>query len=75
MEGARFCDLRRWNLNYDPKYLNKTAIDFDLDANGKPCNFRERVVITRAASKKHNWLPIQVKYTKIYKGFYQNPGW
>src|SRR3546814_12906110 len=25
-EGARFCDLRRWNRNGDPRYLNKTAI-------------------------------------------------
>jgi len=75
MEGARFCDLRRWNLNYDPKYLDKTALDYDLDADGNPCNFSERVVITRTAAKKHNWLPIQVKYTKIYQGFAQNPGW
>lgn len=75
MEGARFCDLRRWNLNYDPKYLDKTAIDFNLDGAGNPVNFSERVVITRTAAKKHNWLPITVKYTKMYAGFPQNPGW
>lgn len=74
-EGARFCDLRRWNRNGDPRYLNKTAIDFDRGPDGKPVNIKERVIITRVAEKKHNWLPIQVRYTKQYPGFYQNPGW
>jgi hypothetical protein len=74
-EGNRFCDLRRWNRNGDPRYLNKTAIDFDRGQNGKPINIRERVVVKRVAEKKHNWLPIQVKFTKIYPGFPQNPGW
>lgn len=74
-EGARFCDLRRWNRNGDARYLEKTAIDFDRGANGKPINVKERVVIKRVAEKKHNWLPIQVKYTKQYEGFPQNPGW
>ena len=71
----RFQDLRRWNLNGDPKYLSKTAIDFDRDVNGKPINLVERVVITRVADKKHNWLPIGVAATMLYPGFYQNPGW
>lgn len=74
-EGQRFDDLRRWNRNYDPRYLEKTAIDFDRDSNGKPINLVERVVIKRDVSKKHNWLPIQTKYTTMYAGFPQNPGW
>lgn len=74
--GARFCDLRRWNRNGDARYLDKTALDFDRDPDtGKPINIAERVVITRVVEKKHNWLPIQVKYTKQYEGFPQNPGW
>lgn len=74
-EGARFCDLRRWNRNGDPRYIDKTAIDFDRGADGKPINIVERVVVSRAVEKKHNWLPIQVKYTTLYEGFPQNPGW
>ncbi|WP_080904681.1 RagB/SusD family nutrient uptake outer membrane protein [Parabacteroides sp. Marseille-P3160] len=74
-EGARFCDLRRWNRNGDERYLDKTALDFDRGENGKPINIRERVVIRRTVGKKHNWLPIQVKYTTQYEGFPQNPGW
>jgi hypothetical protein len=74
-EGQRFCDLRRWNRNGDPRYLDKTAIDFARGSNGKPINLVERVVVRRVAEKKHNWLPIQVKFTKLYEGFPQNPGW
>lgn len=74
-EGARFCDLRRWNRNGDPRYLDKTAIDFDRGTNGKPINLTERVIVRRVAEKKHNWLPIQVRFTKQYEGFPQNPGW
>lgn len=74
-EGARFCDLRRWNRNADPRYLEKTAIDFDRGTNGKPINIKERLIVKRIAEKKHNWLPIQVKFTKQYEGFPQNPGW
>jgi len=74
-EGARFCDLRRWNRNWDPRYLDKTAIDFDRGTNGKPINIKERLIVKRIAEKKHNWLPIQVKFTKQYEGFPQNPGW
>jgi hypothetical protein len=75
-EGARFQDLRRWNLNFDAKYKDKTALDFDRDpVTKKPINIRERVVITRVADKKHNWLPFQVSFTKLYEGFPQNPGW
>lgn len=74
-EGSRFCDLRRWNRNGDARYLDKTAIDFDRGSNGKPINIVERLVVKRIAEKKHNWLPIQVKFTKQYNGFPQNPGW
>ena len=76
MEAKRFDDLRRWNRIADPRYLEKTAIDFSRGADGKPVNISERVVITRVASSpKMNWLPIQVKYTTQYAGFKQNPGW
>lgn len=74
-EAHRFCDLRRWNLNGDTKYLQKTAIDFDRGVNGKPVNLKERVVINRIVEKKHNWLPFQVDFTTIYPDFPQNPGW
>jgi len=74
-EGSRFCDLRRWNRNGDPRYLEKTAIDFDRGTNGKPINIKERLIVKRIAEKKHNWLPIQVKFTTQYEGFPQNPGW
>lgn len=75
MEGARFCDLRRWNRNGDPRYLDKTAIDFDRGTDGNPINLRERVIVRRTVEKKHNWLPIQVAFTTQYEGFPQNPGW
>ncbi|GAA4444802.1 RagB/SusD family nutrient uptake outer membrane protein [Ravibacter arvi] len=74
-EGARFCDLRRWNLNGDPRFLDKTAIDFDRGPNGKPINITERLIVRRSVEKKHNWLPIQVGDTRIFKGFPQNFGW
>jgi hypothetical protein len=74
-EGERFCDLRRWNRNGDARYLDKTAIDFDRGSNGKPINIVERLIVRRIAEKKHNWVPIQVKFTKQYEGFPQNPGW
>lgn len=71
----RFHDLRRWNLAGQTKYKEKTAIDFDRGPNGEPINIRERVVVTRVFDKKHNWLPFQVNFTKLYKDFPQNPGW
>ncbi len=74
-EGDRFQDLRRWNRNGDPRYLDKTAIDFDRGPDGKPINIVERVVVRRVVDKKHNWLPIQTSFTKQYEGFPQNPGW
>lgn len=75
LEGQRFCDLRRWNRNTDPRYLDKTAIDFDRGNDGKPVNLTERVIVHRIVAKKHNWLPIQVQFTKQFAGFPQNPGW
>lgn len=74
-EYSRWYDLRRWNLNADPKYLNKTAIDFDRGPGGKPLNLRERIVTTRNIGKKHNWLPIPISQTMMFKDFPQNPGW
>ncbi len=75
-EGLRWFDLRRWNLNGDPKYIYKTAIDFDRDpVTKKPINIQERVVVTRVVEKKHNWVPFEVSYTKLYKEWPQNPGW
>jgi hypothetical protein len=74
-EGHRWDDLRRWNLASDMKYRLKTALDFDRGPNGKPINIQERVVVTKVFEKKHNWLPFQVSYTKLYKEFPQNPGW
>lgn len=74
-EAHRFHDLRRWNLNGEMKYREKTAIDFDRGPNGKPTNLQERIVITRVVEKKHNWLPFQVKFTTLYPEFPQNPGW
>jgi hypothetical protein len=74
-EGARFCDLRRWNLNGDPRFLDKTAIDFDRGPDGRPINLRERLVVRRTVEKKHNWLPIQVRFTRMFAEFPQNPGW
>jgi hypothetical protein len=73
--GARFLDLRRWNRNGDPRYLDKTAIDFDRGPDGKPINLKEVVLVKRVAERKHNWLPIQVKFINLYKEFPQNPGW
>lgn len=74
-ESQRWFDLRRWNLAGDPKYLDKTALDYDRGPGGIPINMKERVVKTRVFDKRNNWLPIQVSYTKLYPGFQQNPGW
>lgn len=71
----RFCDLRRWNLNWDPQFKNKTGINFSRDIDGNPINVEEVILVTRVAEKKHNWLPIQPDFTRLYPEFYQNPGW
>jgi hypothetical protein len=76
MEAHRFDDLRRWNRIADPRYLDKTRFDFKRGADGRPVYLQDVVQIRRTASQpKMNWLPIQVKYTKMYAGFPQNPGW
>jgi starch-binding outer membrane protein, SusD/RagB family len=74
-EGHRFHDLRRWNISGNPEFLQKTAIDFDRDTDGKPINMQERVIITRVFDKKHNWLPIYRQFVNLYEEFNQNPGW
>ena len=74
-EGLRWHDLRRWNVADQMKYREKTVIDFDRGANGKPINLRERVVVTRVFEKKHNWLPLPNNQVNLYPAFGQNPGW
>jgi hypothetical protein len=74
-EAHRFCDLRRWNLNGEMEYREKTAIDFDRGIDGKPINLQERIIITRIVEKKHNWLPLPLSNTNLYPEFPQNPGW
>ncbi len=75
LEGQRFCDIRRWNRN--GLYIDKTCADFDQASatDTRPVNLRGRTLISRVAGKKHNWLPIQVSFVKMYPGFPQNPGW
>jgi hypothetical protein len=74
-EGLRWHDLRRWNVADQMKYREKTVIDFDRGANGKPINLRERVVVTRVFEKKHNWLPLPNNQVNLYPAFGQNEGW
>lgn len=75
-EGHRFHDLRRWNINNEIKYREKTAIDFDRDpVTKKPINIKEKIIITRVVEKKHNWLPLQTTDVYIYPEYGQNPGW
>jgi hypothetical protein len=74
-EGLRWHDLRRWMIADQKKYMEKTVIDFDRGADGKPINLRERVVVTRVFEKKHNWLPLPNNQVNLYPAFGQNPGW
>lgn len=74
-EGLRWHDLRRWKLAGEKKYREKTAIEFDRGADGKPLNLRERILITRVFDAKHNWLPLPVNQVNMYPTFGQNPGW
>jgi hypothetical protein len=74
-EGLRWFDLRRWNIAGQEKYRQKTGVNFDIDANGKPVNIRETILTTRVFEKKHNWIPFPTKDVKLYGGFYQNHGW
>lgn len=74
-EGLRWHDLRRWNVADQMKYREKTVIDFDRGAGGKPLNLRERIVVTRVFEKKHNWLPLPNSQVNLYPAFGQNSGW
>ncbi len=74
-EGLRWHDLRRWNVADQLKYREKTVVDFDRGGNGKPINFRERVVVTRVYEKKHQWLPLPNNQVNLYPAFGQNEGW
>lgn len=74
-EGLRWHDLRRWNVADQMKYREKTVVDFDRGPNGKPLNYRERVVVTRTFEKKHNWLPLPNNQVNLYPAFGQNEGW
>ncbi len=74
-EGFRWDDLRRWLRNGDPRYLKKTALNFDRGTNGKPINMSEEILRTRVVDKKHNWLPLPTNTVTLYPELYQNPGW
>jgi len=71
----RFNDLRRWMIAGDKKYREKTAIDFDRGADGKPINIKERIILTRPFEEKHYWLPLKKNDVFLYPSFGQNPGW
>jgi len=71
----RFNDLRRWMIAGDKKYREKTAIDFDRDADGKPINIKERIILTRPFEEKHYWFPLKINDVSLYPSFKQNPGW
>jgi hypothetical protein len=73
--NIRFCDLRRWMIHKEMKYREKTALDFDRGADGKPINMVERIVVTRVVEDKHYWLPLPQDQVTIYPEFGQNPGW
>jgi hypothetical protein len=74
-EEIRYNDLRRWLLAEQLKYREKTAIDFDRDASGKPINISERVLVTRKFDDKDYWLPLKIKDVTLYSSFGQNPGY
>lgn len=75
-EGHRWNDLRRWLLNGDPRFINKTELLFDRDpVTGRPINMVERTLVKRVVEEKHNWLPLPIKHTTLYPEFDQNPGW
>lgn len=74
-EEFRYNDLRRWLLAGQLKYREKTSIDFDRDANGKPINIREKVLVTRRFDDKNYWLPLKINDVNLYLSFGQNPGY
>ncbi|MBN1132142.1 MAG: RagB/SusD family nutrient uptake outer membrane protein [Bacteroidales bacterium] len=73
--NIRFCDLRRWMIAGEKEYIEKTAINFDRDVDGKPINMEEEILVTRVFEDKHYWLPLPTDQVNIYPEFYQNPGW
>lgn len=73
--NQRFHDLRRWLLAGELKYREKTAIDFDRGADGKPINITERVILTRPFEEKFYWFPLKTDDVALYPAFGQNPGW
>lgn len=74
-EEFRYNDLRRWLLAAQLKYREKTAIDFDRGANGKPINIRQRILVTRKFDDRNYWLPLKVDDVNLYVEFGQNPGY
>jgi hypothetical protein len=74
-EGHRWMDVRRWKLGTDMKYREKTELIFDRNADGKPINIREKVILTKVFDEKHYWLPFPKDDVELYEGFPQNPGW
>lgn len=75
-ESQRFCDLRRWLRNSDPRYRAVTGVDFDRDpVTSKPINIREFTIKSRIVDDRHNWLPLPSDQVMLYEGFYQNPGY
>src|SRR5699024_10803934 len=82
-EKHRFTNLRRWLLITDPRYANKTAIQFDRAPGFDPdnprenrvLNLREEVIVERNYSEKHYWLPLKRSDVTISNSFKQNPGW
>lgn len=74
-EEFRYNDLRRWLLASQTQYREKTAIDFDRDATGKPININEQLLITRKFDDKNYWLPLKVSDVNLYASFGQNPGY
>ena len=75
-ENLRWNDLRRWLKNGDPRYMDKTELLFDRNpVTQKPINIKERLIIQRAVSEKHNWLPLPLNQVTLYKEYKQNPGW
>lgn len=82
-EKHRFTNLRRWMLLTNPKYLDKTAAEFDrpstFDLNtpeqNEELNYHEKVIVKRKYTDRDYWLPLKTKDVNISSSFNQNPGW
>ena len=71
LEGHRWFDIRRWHVAHLIEFRELYDMEFDKDH-----TYFNRVLIgTRIFEDKHYWLPFPTEQTKIYPGFYQNPGW